>query len=235
MPLLTDLATASDALIGLWLPRRCLLCGGAPLSSRERRLCGDCRRRLRAVPAPHGPMRWRGVEAGFAAASFTGDVRELLLRLKYRREVALAPEAARLVFRARHRPALAALGPVDAIVPVPLHRRRRRERGFNQAERIARGVAPRFGAPIVAAIERTRDTPSQIGRDPAARRRNLRGAFRPAPRARVQGLAVVVVDDVVTTGATLAAAARALRAAGARRVVALAVAASGGSSVDRTE
>ncbi len=231
MSVSTELLAVSDALIGLWLPRRCLLCGATPLGGREIRLCAGCRRKLRTAPSPSETPRWRGVEAGWAATSFTGDVRELLLRLKYRREVALAADAARLVTQARHRDTLGRLGPFDALVPVPLHPRRRRERGFNQAERIACAVAARLrGVPVVGAIERTRDTPSQIGRDPVARRRNLRGAFRPVARVQVRGRAVVLVDDVVTTGATVAAAARALRAAGARRVAALAVAASGGPS-----
>jgi ComF family protein len=107
----------------------------------------------------------------------------------------------------------------DLVVPVPLHPRRLRARGFNPALAVARAVARAVGAPLApAALERLRDTPSQTGLDAAARRRNLRGALR--ARRRMPAL-VWVVDDVITTGATAREAARALRRAGARSVVAV--------------
>jgi ComF family protein len=116
----------------------------------------------------------------------------------------------------------AALAPGEApqrIVPVPLHPRALRRRGFNPAAVLARAVARVRGARVVpGALERTRDTPSQTGLDRPGRRRNVRGAFR----ARgAQPERVWLVDDVVTTGATLAEAARALREAGAREIVAV--------------
>ena len=106
---------------------------------------------------------------------------------------------------------------VDLVVPVPLHRRRRRARGFNQAEELARHLGPRCRAVLV----RTRATPSQTDLPAAQRHANVRAAFALRRRADVAGLTVLLVDDVSTTGATLEACARVLRLAGAREVRAL--------------
>jgi ComF family protein len=108
------------------------------------------------------------------------------------------------------------------VVPVPLHPRRLRERGFNPAGLLSRSVA-RVAESRAAprALRRIRDTPSQTGLDRVARRRNVAGAFvcsTPPPRT------VWLVDDVVTTGATLSECARVLRRHGARRIVAVCLA-----------
>lgn len=99
-----------------------------------------------------------------------------------------------------------------ALVPIPLHRKRLRERGFNQAERIAREAGRRLGIPVNAgAVERTRHTSAQSGLDLALRQGNLAGAFRvvaPLPPH------VAVIDDVITSGSTMLAVAETLAAAG---------------------
>jgi len=103
-------------------------------------------------------------------------------------------------------------------VPVPLHISRRRQRGFNQANDLARHL----GLPIVDALTRTRATATQTGLPAARRRRNVRDAFAPTRVAySLAGLTVVLIDDVSTTGATLDACARALKQAGVKEVRAL--------------
>jgi ComF family protein len=105
------------------------------------------------------------------------------------------------------------------LIPVPLHPRRRRARGYNQAEWLAAELARRAGLELApAALVRRADTPPQTGLSAAARRANMRGAFAVRQRARVCGRVVVVVDDVLTTGATVLACALALSGAGAREV-----------------
>jgi ComF family protein len=106
------------------------------------------------------------------------------------------------------------------IVPVPLHRSKQRARGFNQAVEIARHLP----LPIVPALERVRNTPSQTDLPAAERHANVRGAFSLTRGARLRGAVVVVVDDVSTTGATLEACAGVLLEGGAREVRALTLA-----------
>ena len=116
------------------------------------------------------------------------------------------------------------------LVPVPLHPSRQRERGFNQAELLARGLAgslreagkgPRLET---RCLRRTRPTPPQTGLSLAARRENVRGVFAVDHPEVVRDLEAVLVDDVMTTGATLSACAAALKRAGATRVWALTLA-----------
>jgi ComF family protein len=112
------------------------------------------------------------------------------------------------------------------LVPVPIHAGRRRERGYDQAELLARAMASHIDLPVVHALERHRSTVRQFALDRAQRRANVDGAFSVtrAASAAIADRWVVLVDDVVTTGATLAACAAALRAAGALATSAIAVA-----------
>lgn len=114
--------------------------------------------------------------------------------------------------------------PPGLVVPVPLHPRRLRERGFNPAALLARWIAREHGLRFDAALlERVRATPSQTGLGRRARRVNVRGAFA-VPRDAHAPRAIWLVDDVVTTGSTLAECARTLRRAGAKQIVAICVA-----------
>ena len=113
----------------------------------------------------------------------------------------------------------------DAMVPVPIHSVRRRERGYNQAEAIARGFAEHTGSRVLAkALRRGRPTRSQTKLNRDDRRANLAGAFTCPQAESVRGKRILIVDDVFTTGATAEACARALRAAGAVEVALLALA-----------
>src|SRR5260221_7684489 len=113
----------------------------------------------------------------------------------------------------------------DVVVPVPLHRNRERERGYNQADLIARPLARRLKLPHRAVLlVRTRPRPDKHVLSLEERWESVRGAFATRPGSQVDNLRVLLVDDVMTTGATLDACARALRAAGAKSVTGLTVA-----------
>jgi ComF family protein len=118
----------------------------------------------------------------------------------------------------------AAPGDWDGLVPVPLYHRRRRERGFNQALEIARGLASRRKVPISDCLYRYRETVSQTKLARNARWENMFGAFRMKRGFDVRGRNLLIIDDVFTTGATVNACAQALEQAGAARLAVLKIA-----------
>lgn len=218
-------------LLELALPASCAAC--AALTDEERPLCDHCAATLEpidracprcalpriAVSAPclpcgAAPPPWQHAHAPFV---FGGELAVAVRRWKLGRRAEQTAALGRLLA-----PSLAQLDPsVEALVPVPLHPKRLRARGFNQASLLARAARRSAGAgpPIEELLDRIRDTAPQASLDdPAARRRNVRGAFAVAPRAAVAGRHLALLDDVLTTGATAAACARALKAAGAARV-----------------
>ncbi len=106
----------------------------------------------------------------------------------------------------------------DAVAAVPLHWRRKWERGFNQAELLARHVAARRNIPLVNVLRRKRPTQMQASLAMAGRRRNVAGAFMLRAGANVSGQRILLIDDVMTTGATASACATVLKRAGAKSV-----------------
>ncbi|HEU4464565.1 MAG TPA: ComF family protein [Gemmatimonadota bacterium] len=151
-----------------------------------------------------------------AATRYAGPAESVVHALKYRGWSHLAD----LCAASMAEPLAQRGGSLDAIVPVPLHRARHRERGFNQSALLARALGRHLALPVVEALSRSRPTRSQVGLGRAARRRNVDGAFAAAAGVR-PGASLALVDDVATSGSTLAAAAGTLLAAGASRVVAV--------------
>jgi ComF family protein len=199
-----------DRLLETLFPACCVGCGRPPVA-----LCSACLGRARRAAGSMGATPPSPVDRWVAVFAYEGAVREALARLKYRNARSVLPGlAAALVERLREEP----MGPVDVVTWPPTTAARRRERGFDQAEHLARAVGRGLGVPVRPCLAR-RAGPSQTGRSAEERRHGP--GFQPGP---VTGLRVLVVDDVATTGATLAAAARALRSAGARWVGAATVA-----------
>jgi ComF family protein len=110
------------------------------------------------------------------------------------------------------------------VVPVPLHRQRERERGYNQAALIAKPLAKRLGLPYKAVLTRIRPRPDKHLLSYEERWESVRGAFATRPGSQVDNLRVLLIDDVMTSGATLDSCAKTLREAGARSVIGLTVA-----------
>ncbi len=199
----TWLCPACDKRMPAFTTLMCLVCGRRRPDGAT---CTNCRKRFRCT----------GLVASFPYADAL--CRELVHELKYGhvREIAdiLAERIAGTIER------LAPWLPTgSAFVPVPLHARRERERGFNQSELIATSLAAKLGAPVMSALRRTRATRSQIElNDPDLRRENVADAFALAPRSPALPKRVLLVDDVATTGATLSSCATVLRQAGVREV-----------------
>jgi ComF family protein len=174
-------------------------------------LCGACRRR-----AP-------GFDYARSAARYEDVMREALHAFKFRGRQALAAPLGELMVEATE--GGLPVGVPTLVVPVPLHPRRQRERGFNQASLLARRVGRAWRVPVRDdALVRAVATPSQTELDAPARRANVRGAFRVRRPDAVAGHHVLLVDDILTTGATLSECARCLREGGAATVGALTVA-----------
>ncbi len=239
------LAHRSDSCIravdDLVFPWTCLLCGteGGTLHGP---FCASCRAGLLdttaaagalacprcALPAgPYADLRrgcaeCRGRSLGFDAALALGpyaeSIRDLCLRLKHERDAWLAPWLGNLLADAR-RSELARL-PRDAwIVPVPLHWWRRLQRGYNQAEALARGLSRPLGLRVHQPLRRIKATDRLAHKTASDRMDAMRQAFRARLDPGLNGRTILLVDDILTTGATCGAAARALKQAGAKRVV----------------
>jgi len=157
-----------------------------------------------------------------AAYRAVGTVREVILRFKYQREYSLRPWLGRWMrdgFRQYY-----SQEKWDALVPVPLHGARRRERGFNQSAEIASWLGAKVGIGVEEGLVRIKPTPPQARLRRVERLRNLRGALALAPGFDPRGRRLLLCDDVFTTGATADACARVLKQAGAEEVAALTVA-----------
>ena len=228
------LSAAWERTLDLVFPRRCVGCGvfGAFL-------CPECLAATPRARPPRCPGCWMsqaGRPAGdaelcercrvgrpaFKAARcpfvYAGAAREAVHALKYDGLSAIAGTMAEAMAGslAEWRP------PATALVPVPLAARRRRSRGYNQSELLARELSRLCGLPVSGGllVRRKATTPQALAADEAARRANVEGVFAAGPKAGPAG-ALLLVDDVMTSGATLDACARALVAAGHGPVYAL--------------
>jgi ComF family protein len=245
LPLSKAARALGSGVVELLYPARCFGCGSRV---DDAGLCATCEGALRPVRAPFcsscgepfdgeiaGTFRCSnctGREFGFefARAGYlaAGPVRTMIHDFKYHRRVALRGTLAALAAQAFEDPRIGE----EAgwlLVPVPLHPRRRRERGYNQAAEIAAGLSSLRDLPICDALERRRYTPAQANLVRAERLANLAESItlRPSPAARaaIDGARVLLVDDVFTTGATADACARVLRdGGGAEKVVVVTVA-----------
>jgi len=159
-----------------------------------------------------------------AAALHTWPLREAIHALKYEGQPALADPLARYLCAVFSRPPWVALhADIDAVIPAPLHARRKAERGYNQATLLARHLCLATGLPLQTGwLQRTEFTRPQVGLNAQERRANVADAFTAGPHVR--GKTLLLIDDVYTTGATMTACALAARKAGACAVYGLALA-----------
>jgi ComF family protein len=221
----------------LLYPPCCLLCGA--IGDQDRDLCADCAQDLpnnrHACPrcalllppgSPAGALcgvctrKAPAFDFCYAALQYDDNTGFLISGLKFHHKLNHARLLSQLLIDhlERQRAPLP-----DLILPVPLHRQRLRERGYNQALEIARPIGRHFGLPVEPRLcRRVRATPAQTGLDRKTRRKNLRQAFQLS--GEVEGQAIALLDDVVTTGSTVAELAKLLKRSGASRVDVWAVA-----------
>jgi ComF family protein len=220
-----------DAILNLLFPQSCVLCHARVLTYRCSVACPECWSKLETIPRPYcpqcgmpapfieglcGPCR-RGDHAFDFARSlflFNDPMRGILHHFKYSGRVSLARPLGQRLRDHMQREGFTG----KMALPVPLHRKRERERGFNQAELLAR----QLGLTLVRdLLRRRKNTPSQTGLSRSQRALNLSAAFEVR---RTPPECVIVVDDVYTTGATLHEIAKTLKRAGTSRVEVLTVA-----------
>jgi ComF family protein len=240
------MAEAGDALTSVFFPAPCRICDGLLVRASRVPICEDCRDTFAALPEtrcavcgvglagltadegqqPVCPLckeRTYGFDRARSYGIYKGALIRAILLLKFEEMAPLGEWfAARLAELVHQAPELLA---ADIVVPVPLHRQREKERGYNQAALIAKPLAKRLGLPYGAVLlVRTRPRPDKHILSEEERWESVRGAFATRPGSQVDKRRVLLVDDVLTTGATLDACARALREAGAKSVIGLTVA-----------
>lgn len=236
----TAAKTWLDAVLGFFYPDICQFCGQQRASASEGYVCGRCWSREGGVRFIRPPLCERcglPYEGDITHEFECGNCREMELHFRYARA---AVAAQGLVLEAIHRykyqsalwveaflagllvkeaaPVIAREG-WDAIIPVPLHPMKQREREFNQSERLARHLGRATGLPVnTRLLTRALPTRTQTRLSRAERAANVRHAFALRDGCRLDGKRVVLVDDVLTTGATTSACALTLRKAGASDV-----------------
>ena len=207
---------AGCGLRGTWL---CDLCAAEVVALADVPCCARC-----GIPVVNGRCGCADLHPNLVSVSsafpYTRWVSQAVRRMKYEDEWSRAAHLASYLV-----PIVAGLGPVQALVPVPLHPRRERERGYNQSRLLADDLGHALGIPVLPMVERHRSTKQQVGLSGSARIENVAGAFslndRYVPRSDGR---YVLIDDVRTTGSTLNGCAAALAEAGITQVWAVTVA-----------
>lgn len=233
-----------NAWLDLFLPRQCAGCGQTWLLPDQGCWCEACLEDLSWIRSPlctrcgcpFPDSGWHGdlvcgecsvaiehpLDSARSATEYVGIIRERIHQLKFGAQLHWAPSLAQLLVTALESQWA---GTVDLLVPVPLHRKRLRQRGFNQAALLARTLGKTQNLPVsFDALSRRVWTEPQTRLKRQERLENVKDAFHVAKPSAVDGLAVLLIDDVFTTGSTLKECARALKNAGVARVHALTVA-----------
>ena len=201
--------------LDLLFPPKCVFCGQL-LPDGEREVCSACRRSLPWLAGPAAEQAPEWVDLAVSPLRYEGKVRESFHRYKFGGQTSYAGAYAALMAPCVEEHLA---GRFEVITWAPLSARRRRERGYDQAELLARALSRRLGVPAQALLVKTRHTAAQSGlEEAAARRANARDAYRCPHPERAAGRRLLLVDDIITSGATSSECARILRQNGAKAV-----------------
>lgn len=235
LPITSLLWDIWHGVLDLIYPPKCVVCGDI----QPRYFCEDCLSRVTYIPSPvcrkcglpleqpTCPQQWcpdLAFTSARAVAFFEGAVREAIHQLKYSGHVLVAPELQRLMTEfLSTKPNFASS--VQVVMPIPIHRSRLRERGFNQSILLAEAVAEFLRLPLdTTSLERRVANRPQVELSVWERIENVKGVFGVANPDAVADKSILLIDDVLTTGSTCSEAARVLRSAGAKHIYALTLA-----------
>jgi ComF family protein len=198
-------------LLDLLFPPRCEVCR----QPSEQVLCSSCFNQIKFMKPGLGI---------YSVAAYEGVLKEALLRFKFKKRKSLAEPLGILLVKYLSCLPSFSWKEIDTLVPVPLHPRRERKRGFNQVELLAKVLGRYCGKSVVNALVRIRDTHPQFDLPRAKRFANVAGAFKVSDSRLVYQKGILLLDDIYTTGATLAECCKVLKTAGARLVKVLTLA-----------
>ncbi len=200
-----------NSLLDLVFPPKCEVCKKSGTAA----LCPECFTSIRFMKPEYGIH---------SAALYDGALRTAIHRFKFDKRKKLAEPLGILLVQYLGQAPTLKMKELDSIVPVPLHRRRQRSRGFNQIDLLARIISRYYELPVIGSLERVRDTKPHFELPREERFTNIKGAFKVARPQEVKDKRILLLDDIYTTGATITECAKALTKAGARRIEVLTLA-----------
>jgi ComF family protein len=231
-----------STLLDLVYPRSCAGCGGA-IKDEAGHICWDCLAEMKVIGEPfcticgdpiHGKVEHKYAcawcldhrphfDLARSVVRYRGVAQVVVQALKYAKMTCLTQDLVSLLSAGMRSYYLTER--IDAVTFVPLHARRERERSYNQAKLLAKGLAEAFELPLLPkSLRRIKPTPTQTDLSASERRKNVNGAFTSEDGRWLKGRNLLLVDDVMTTGATVDECAKVLKKAGAARVCVITVA-----------
>jgi len=213
-----NLGSFATGVLDFIYPPFCTVCESR-LQQTEKLVCDECWEQLPEIVSASGDESFPGVDRLLSGWEYTETFQQIVHEMKFFRKkslaIRMAEEMSRLVSSDFE------LSQCDFLIPVPLHRIKYRERGFNQSLLLARRISAAAGIPVNSNLKRVKMTKPQSRLGSEERRKNVQGAFVVSQPEQFLGKSVVLVDDVVTTGSTLCACADVLRQTGAKAVFAV--------------
>ena len=199
-------------LFTLIYPERCPYCGC--LTEAADIACRDCYKLLieKHIPITGGVSGFRRV----SSFVYGGRIRQMIIRLKFRDRVQYAPQIA-WIMAGDIREAFP-YADFDIVTAVPLHKKDKAQRGYNQSELLAKAVARELSLPYLETLVKVKRTKKQHTLNYSQRKENIRGAFKSLDNSRIAGRSILLIDDITTSGATLSACCKALKRAKPRMI-----------------